>query len=323
MIARHPALQPRSAAPAARRQRRRAHARRIPRRGTATRDAFTRALHRADGHVRSGRPPKRAMLALPARFFVDFFERHGFLNVNDRPAVAAPFAAARASTRASSPRRYRAAHPPAHARCTSVKRTRRRRDGPHRDAATSSASTTCSSPATATRRCACSTTPTPQETEILGAFPYQANEVVLHTDDAHVAAHAARARRVELPRARARQRERDRVALTYDMNMLQTLDAPGAGSWSRSTARADIDPAHVLHTVTYASSGLHAGGRRRAEAARARSAARNRTFYCGAYWRYGFHEDGVVSAEWAVEDFSVVAARERAARIRPRWRAVG
>ena len=30
----------------------------------------------------------------------------------------------------------------------------------------------------------------------------------------------------------------------------------------------------------------------------------NRTFYCGAYWRYGFHEDGVVSAEWALEDFA-------------------
>ncbi len=47
---------------------------------------------------------------------------------------------------------------------------------------------------------------------------------------------------------------------------------------------------------------------------------RNRTFYCGAYWRYGFHEDGVVSAEWAVRDFNIVAAREQTLRgLRPAW----
>jgi predicted NAD/FAD-binding protein len=28
-----------------------------------------------------------------------------------------------------------------------------------------------------------------------------------------------------------------------------------------------------------------------------------RTYYCGAYWRYGFHEDGVVTAMRALEHF--------------------
>jgi predicted NAD/FAD-binding protein len=38
----------------------------------------------------------------------------------------------------------------------------------------------------------------------------------------------------------------------------------------------------------------------------------NRSFYCGAYWRYGFHEDGVVSAEWALEDFRRVVGQQAA-----------
>jgi uncharacterized protein len=41
----------------------------------------------------------------------------------------------------------------------------------------------------------------------------------------------------------------------------------------------------------------------RAQARRAEISGANRSFYCGAYWRYGFHEDGVVSALWALEDF--------------------
>ena len=51
-----------------------------------------------------------------------------------------------------------------------------------------------------------------------------------------------------------------------------------------------------------------------AQKRRTEISGRNRTFYCGAYWRYGFHEDGVVSAEWAVKDFNIISARETTAR---------
>jgi predicted NAD/FAD-binding protein len=76
----------------------------------------------------------------------------------------------------------------------------------------------------------------------------------------------------------------------------------------------------VLKTVTYhhpvyLPSGV-AAQKRRAEVSGV-----NHTFYCGAYWRYGFHEDGVVSAEWALEEFARIEAGAARASI-PLARAV-
>ncbi len=48
--------------------------------------------------------------------------------------------------------------------------------------------------------------------------------------------------------------------------------------------------------------GVHAAGRQRTAPAREINGVK-RTYYCGAYWRYGFHEDGVVSALNALEHF--------------------
>jgi predicted NAD/FAD-binding protein len=143
------------------------------------------------------------------------------------------------------------------------------------------------------------------ETErvVLGAFPYQENEAVLHTDEAMLPRTplARAAWNFHLLAARDN-RARDRVALTYDMNVLQSLDAP-LKFLVTLNRNADIDPAKILETVTYhhpvyLPQGV-AAQKRRGEISGA-----NRTFYCGAYWRYGFHEDGVVSAEWALEDFA-------------------
>lgn len=100
-------------------------------------------------------------------------------------------------------------------------------------------------------------------------------------------------------------RDRDRVALTYDMNVLQSLDAPVKFLVTLNRA-ADIDPAKVLRTVTYHHPVYLPAGVA-AQKRRTEISGVNRTFYCGAYWRYGFHEDGVVSAEWALDDFTRVS----------------
>ena len=144
--------------------------------------------------------------------------------------------------------------------------------------------------------------PSVAEREILGAFPYQENEAILHTDESLLPRTplARAAWNFHLLDARDN-RSRDRVALTYDMNVLQSLDAP-VKFLVTLNRKADIAPAKILETIAchhpvYLPAGV-AAQKRRTEISGV-----NRTFYCGAYWRYGFHEDGVVSAEWALADF--------------------
>jgi predicted NAD/FAD-binding protein len=90
------------------------------------------------------------------------------------------------------------------------------------------------------------------------------------------------------------ERASDRVALTYNMNMLQGLDAPETFCVSLNIGER-IDPAKVIrhfvyHHPIYTPDSL-AARRRHAEISGV-----NRTSFCGAYWGYGFHEDGVNSA---------------------------
>jgi predicted NAD/FAD-binding protein len=132
--------------------------------------------------------------------------------------------------------------------------------------------------------------PSPAETEVLGAIRYQSNRATLHTD-----------RRL-LPRSRRawaswnyhRAAEASgRVAVTYFMNRLQ-------GIRSRKLIlvtlnRDDIDPAAVLATFDYAHPVLDAAATH-AQRRHHEINGRRGTSFAGAYWGYGFHEDGVQSA---------------------------
>jgi predicted NAD/FAD-binding protein len=131
----------------------------------------------------------------------------------------------------------------------------------------------------------------PREHEILGAMPYQTNEAVLHTD-ANV-----------LPRRRRAwaswnyhllEDPTDSATVTYHMNRLQSLQSDRELCVTLNRSQA-IDPAQVIRTIPYAHPVYTAAGVR-AQARRAEISGRNRTHYCGAYWGWGFHEDGVVSA---------------------------
>lgn len=258
---------------------------------------------------------ERAMLSFPARFFVEFFDKHGFLNVDNRPVwqvvkggsreyvrkLTAPFLHC---IRLNSP-------------VTGVKRSatdvvvRTTRGGVERF---DSVFFACHSD----QALRILEDPTPAEQAILGAFPYQENSAVLHTD-------ARLLPRAKLARAAWNyhlldvrdNRVRDRVALTYDMNVLQSLDAP-VKFLVTLNRDADIDPATVIRKLTYYHPVYLPAGVA-AQKRRAEVSGVNRTFYCGAYWRYGFHEDGVVSAEWALEEFArantgALAASSRLAR---------
>ena len=235
------------------------------------------------------------LLGFPARFFVEFFDRHGFLSVDDRPVWQAVRGGSREYVRAllrQARLRLRLATPVA-----SIQRRPdevRVRTARGEVAAYDHVFVACHAP----QALALLEAPSAAEAEVLAAFPYSANEVVLHTDAG------------VLPRRRLARAAwnyhlladpQEPVALTYDMNVLQSLDAPVRFLVSLNHRRA-IDERRILRTFTYD----HPVYSPQAVAAQARHRELNgarRTYFCGAYWRCGFHEDGVVSAQSALAHF--------------------
>ena len=146
--------------------------------------------------------------------------------------------------------------------------------------------------------------PTVTELEVLSAFPYQANEAILHTDAS------------VLPRKRLawaawnyhiRRDDPDAVAVTYNMNLLQTL--PEQPLFNVTLNHSDgIAEERIIERIQYEHP-IYTRARRAAQSRHAELIGVNRSSFCGAYWGYGFHEDGVRSAA-AVCD---VLAREQAA----------
>jgi predicted NAD/FAD-binding protein len=128
------------------------------------------------------------------------------------------------------------------------------------------------------------------EHELLGAVPYQANEAVLHTD------------RALLPRRRRAwaswnyhllDEPPGRTVVTYHMNTLQALSTQEQFCVTLNRTE-EIDPASIIRTISYAHPVFTPDGMR-AQARYAEIGGRRRTHFAGAYWGWGFHEDGVVS----------------------------
>jgi uncharacterized protein len=129
------------------------------------------------------------------------------------------------------------------------------------------------------------------ERKLLGAIPYQQNQAVLHTDVRM------------LPRRRRAwaswnyhlvAEPSERTTVTYHMNRLQSLRAEREFCVTLNRT-ADIDPDAVIRTIDYAHPVFSRAGVS-AQARVAEISGRNRTSFAGAYWGWGFHEDGVVSA---------------------------
>lgn len=142
----------------------------------------------------------------------------------------------------------------------------------------------------------------PEERSALGAFRYSVNPTVLHGDARWLpATPAARASwNVRMPDCRDEHRP---VTVTYDLARLQGLDDAHP---MLCTLNGDDIAAPVYARMTYAHPILDGA----AIAAQPRVAALNgtrRTFFCGAHLRYGFHEDGVMSALAAVERLEATA----------------
>jgi predicted NAD/FAD-binding protein len=138
------------------------------------------------------------------------------------------------------------------------------------------------------------------EHEVLGAIPYLANEAVLHTD---VRMLPRRRRAWASWNYHLLENPGDRTTVTYHMNRLQSLSAERDFCVTLNRTQ-EIDPAHVIRRIQYAHP-VYTAGSVRAQQRFAEISGRERTHFCGAYWGWGFHEDGVVSALRVAKRFGV------------------
>lgn len=222
------------------------------------------------------------VLEMPIEFFVRFFEQHGMLTVDDRPQwrvvhggsaryVDALVAPLRDRIRIRAP----------------VRRVSRGAGGVEVDGdAFDHVVFAChSDDALATLA-----DTTEAERSILGALPYMDNDVVLHTDTSVL---PRRRRAWGAWNYRIGEGADDTVRVTYNMNALQTLTSDETFLVTLNDTAA-VNKNSILFRTTYrhpqySLDGFAAQGRHGEISGVAR------THFCGAYWGYGFHEDGVRS----------------------------
>ncbi|ERS81630.1 amine oxidase [Marinobacter sp. EVN1] len=241
--------------------------------------------------------PEIVLEQFPIRFFLQFFNNHGMLSVDDRPTWRVISGGSATYVDRMMERLGEQTH--LNSPVTSVKRDadgvtlvangqEHRFDqvifGCHSDQALAMLDDA-----------------TDDERSILGAIAYQKNDVVLHTDASVLPSNrlAWAAWNYMIP-----EHSTQPVSVTYNMNVLQNFDdAPETFCVTLNRSR-DINPEKVIKRFEYD----HPVFTLDAVAAQERYddiGNRNRTHFCGAYWFNGFHEDGVRSALRVTRAFGV------------------
>lgn len=242
------------------------------------------------------------MRSFPARCFIQFFKNHGMLSVNDRPQWRVIRGGSRTYVEAITARLRNPVE--LNTPVTAVRRTLRgvvvTLGGPAGERSEEFDHVILASHSDQSLKVLAD--PTPREKEILSLFGYQENRTTLHTDTAVLpdrrAAWASWNYRVPA-------RTQSRVAVTYDMNILQSIKSPETFCVSLNMDDR-LGPESVIKKILY----HHPVFTTAAVAAQKRWAEISgpdlRTHYAGAYWGYGFHEDGVKSGLRVCESLGVV-----------------
>lgn len=141
----------------------------------------------------------------------------------------------------------------------------------------------------------------PSESKILGAIPFQMNDVVLHTDTRLMPKRelAWASWNYHIP-----QRANQCAMVTYDMNRLQNFNDAKERFLVTLNRNAEILPDRVIKKFRYAHPVFTHDGMW-AQSRHSEISGHNRTHYCGAYWLNGFHEDGVNSALRVAKSFGI------------------
>jgi len=133
--------------------------------------------------------------------------------------------------------------------------------------------------------------PSKSEKEILSSIKYQKNDVLLHSDESI------------LPQNKSAwsswnffldNDSNKPVALTYNMNILQNLICDETLCVSLNS-EDHIDKSKIIKKIVYHHP-LFTVDSLKAQSRKEEINGKNNSYFCGAYWGNGFHEDGVVSA---------------------------
>ena len=238
------------------------------------------------------------MMDFPLRFFLKFFNNHGMLSVDDRPQ----WRVIKEGSRSYIEPITRTFKDRIHLN-TPIKHVKRHNNGVeiiteqgdihHFDQVVFA----CHSD----QALAMLPEPTREESEVLGALPYQNNHVVLHTDERLMPKKklAWAAWNYHIP-----QRANDCAMVTYNMNILQNFDDAPETLLVTLNRSQEIDPKKVIAKFEYTHPVFTQDGVK-AQARHGEISGKNRTHYCGAYWFNGFHEDGVKSGLRVAEAFGL------------------
>lgn len=237
----------------------------------------------------------RQMLAFPARFFVRFFHHHGMLTVNDRPQWRTVAGGSASYVNAlTEPFKHKIKLN------TPIESVRRLKTSVHvkplfgEEEKFDYVFFACHSD----QALKMLSDKTQTEIDILSAIPYQENTVYLHHD---VSLMPKRKLAWAAWNYHVTEQPTDRVAVTYNMNILQSLQSTEPLLVTLNHTRL-INPAKVIKRLKYTHPIYTIAGAA-AQARHAEISGVNRTGFAGAYWRNGFHEDGVVSALAALKHF--------------------
>jgi predicted NAD/FAD-binding protein len=232
------------------------------------------------------------MLDFPIKYFARFFENHGLLNVVNRPQwLTIPGGSQEYVKKLSSSFQDRIR---LNAPVMSIRRQ------PHFVEIFSPAGRECFDEVVL----ACHSNQalqllqdaTSQEREILGAISYQKNEAVLHQD---ISLLPKRRKAWASWNYHLDKLKGDVVAVTYNMNILQHIPTPPHLLVTLNRTEK-INPDKILSKIDYEHP-IYTQASVKARKRHREISGLNKTHFCGAYWRNGFHEDGVVSAKNMLE----------------------
>ncbi|WP_426416228.1 NAD(P)/FAD-dependent oxidoreductase [Aestuariirhabdus sp. LZHN29] len=241
---------------------------------------------------------RQAMLDFPAQFFLRFFNNHGLLNINERPQ----WRVIEGGSRSYLTPLIAGFRDRIHLSCP-VQSIQRTQDGvvlQHSEGKQTFDQVVIASHSD--QALSMLADPSALEKQILGAIPYQDNEVILHTDESLLPRHQKTWSSWNYRLKKGTNRTSSLPVLTYNMNILQGIDSETVFCVTLNDS-SSIDPTKVLGRYTYAHPQFSIEGTA-AQQWRAINGVKS-TWFCGAYWGNGFHEDGVNSGLRVAEALGV------------------